>query len=212
MNQKPLFLAVTLAALLVIGGAFWMMQKRQVAVNQPVVADPVAEPYVQSELLLERAAVVKIEDLFDGVYDLEPLDFSTWVAYRNEAAGFESKIPPTWFCGGVALAPELPTSLVCLEKEEQENYYHGKYNKNNLVMYNRLGSNTETLREQIMYEKQQLGKKIYKVKIGDRIVIQITDANYSRIIDPLRRWDLVRFPEMDTATFDTLVFNSRFIQ
>lgn len=49
MNQKPLFLAVTLAALLVIGGAFCFMSQRPVAVNQPVVTDPVVETPVQTE-------------------------------------------------------------------------------------------------------------------------------------------------------------------
>ncbi len=49
MNQKPLFLAVALTALLVIGGAFWMMQKRQAATNQSVTTDPVVETPVQAE-------------------------------------------------------------------------------------------------------------------------------------------------------------------
>ncbi len=49
MNQRPLFLAVTLVALLVISGAFWMMQEHQVAVNQPVVADSIVETPVQTE-------------------------------------------------------------------------------------------------------------------------------------------------------------------
>lgn len=48
MNQKPLFLTVA-AALLVIGGFFWVMQKRQTNVNQPVVTDPVNEIPVQAE-------------------------------------------------------------------------------------------------------------------------------------------------------------------
>jgi hypothetical protein len=49
MNQKPLFLAVTLVALLVIGGAFWVMQKRQVTVNQSVITEPVVETSDQTE-------------------------------------------------------------------------------------------------------------------------------------------------------------------
>ncbi|MFA9261995.1 MAG: hypothetical protein ACEQSB_01360 [Undibacterium sp.] len=49
MNQKPLFLAVTFLALLVIGGAFWTMQKRQIATNQSVTTEPAVETSVQAE-------------------------------------------------------------------------------------------------------------------------------------------------------------------
>lgn len=77
MNQKPLFLAVALTALLVIGGAFWMMQKRQVAVNQPAVTDPVVETPVQTE-------------------PENPIDTSDWKTYRNEEYGFEVKYPKEW--------------------------------------------------------------------------------------------------------------------
>lgn len=46
MNQKPLFLAVILTALLVIGGAFWVMQKRQIAERS--VVETQAKPDQQS--------------------------------------------------------------------------------------------------------------------------------------------------------------------
>lgn len=49
MNQKPLFLAVALIVILVIGGMFCFMSRRPVAVNQPVVTDPVVETPVQPE-------------------------------------------------------------------------------------------------------------------------------------------------------------------
>ena len=50
MNQKPLFLTVALIALLVIAGAFWCIQNRPpMAVNQPVVTEPVVEAPVQVE-------------------------------------------------------------------------------------------------------------------------------------------------------------------
>lgn len=77
MNQKPLFLVVTLTALLVIGGAFWMMQKRKVAINQPVVTDPVVEiPY--------RTGTEN------------PSDTSDWKTYRNEELGIKFKYPKEW--------------------------------------------------------------------------------------------------------------------
>jgi hypothetical protein len=51
MNQKSLFLATTLIALLVIAGAFWYLQKRQTAMNQPpiIITEPVVEAPVQTE-------------------------------------------------------------------------------------------------------------------------------------------------------------------
>ncbi|MGB3072842.1 MAG: hypothetical protein WBB68_01120 [Candidatus Moraniibacteriota bacterium] len=50
MNHKPLFLATALIALLVIAGAFWCIQNRPpMAVNQPVVTNPVVETPVQVE-------------------------------------------------------------------------------------------------------------------------------------------------------------------
>lgn len=75
MNQKPLFLAVALAALLVIGGAFWVMQKRQMAMNQaPVVIDPVVETPVQTE-------------------PESSVDTSDWKTYRNEEYGVQFRYP-----------------------------------------------------------------------------------------------------------------------
>lgn len=77
MNQKPLFLTVTLTALLVIGGVFWTMQKRQVAVNQPVVTDPVIETLVQIE-------------------PENPVDTSDWKIYTNDTYNFSFKYPKDW--------------------------------------------------------------------------------------------------------------------
>lgn len=77
MNQKPLFLAVALAALLVIGGAFCFISRRPVAVNQPAVIDPVVETPTQTE-------------------PENPVDTSDWNTYRNEEFGFEVKYPAQW--------------------------------------------------------------------------------------------------------------------
>ncbi len=74
MNQKSLFLAVALTALLVIGGVFWLMQKHPGTVNQPVVTEPTVDVSIQAET----------ED---------PIDTSDWKTYRNEEYGFEIKYP-----------------------------------------------------------------------------------------------------------------------
>lgn len=75
MNQKSLFLAVTLIALLAIGGVFHFMSYRPVAVSQqPVVADPVVEVPAQTE---------------PGT----SIDTSDWKMYRNEKYGFEYGLP-----------------------------------------------------------------------------------------------------------------------
>ncbi|MGB4833627.1 MAG: hypothetical protein WBP40_01195 [Candidatus Moraniibacteriota bacterium] len=51
MNQKPLLLAITLIALLVIAGAFWYLQNRPpMAVNQPI---GITEPVVETPVLAE---------------------------------------------------------------------------------------------------------------------------------------------------------------
>ncbi len=49
MNHKPLFLTVTLIALLAIAGVFWYRQQRQVSVKTPSVAEPVTQMPVQTE-------------------------------------------------------------------------------------------------------------------------------------------------------------------
>jgi hypothetical protein len=74
MNHKPLFLTAVLIVLLAIAGAFWYMQQRQVAVNQPVVTDPVGEASAQVE-------------------PETSVDTSDWKTYRNEEYGFEMKYP-----------------------------------------------------------------------------------------------------------------------
>ncbi|MGB4833663.1 MAG: hypothetical protein WBP40_01375 [Candidatus Moraniibacteriota bacterium] len=75
MNQKPLFLATALIALLVIAGAFWYLQYRPTAMNQPIgITDPIVEPVTQTE-------------------PRNPIDTSDWKTYRNEEYGFEYGLP-----------------------------------------------------------------------------------------------------------------------
>ncbi|MGB4833938.1 MAG: hypothetical protein WBP40_02830 [Candidatus Moraniibacteriota bacterium] len=70
MHQKPLFLATALIALLVIAGAFWYLQYRPTAMNQPIgITDPIVEPVTQTE-------------------PRNPIDTSDWKMYRNEEYGF----------------------------------------------------------------------------------------------------------------------------
>ncbi|QQR78072.1 MAG: hypothetical protein IPJ68_03185 [Candidatus Moraniibacteriota bacterium] len=50
MHQKPLFLTIILITLLaVIAGAFWCLQNRPGAMNQPIVSEPVAQAPIQAE-------------------------------------------------------------------------------------------------------------------------------------------------------------------
>ncbi|MGB3072831.1 MAG: hypothetical protein WBP40_01425 [Candidatus Moraniibacteriota bacterium] len=50
MHQKPLFLTIILITLLaVIAGAFWCLQNRPGAMNQPIVTEPVAQAPIQAE-------------------------------------------------------------------------------------------------------------------------------------------------------------------
>ncbi len=78
MNQKPVFLTITLTALLATSGAFWLMQKRHAVTNQPVTIDPVVESPVQTE-------------------PQTPIDTSDWKIYRNEEYGFEFRYPEKQF-------------------------------------------------------------------------------------------------------------------
>ena len=49
MNHKPLFLATALIVLLALAGAFWCLQNRPGAMDQPVVTEPVAQAPIQAE-------------------------------------------------------------------------------------------------------------------------------------------------------------------
>lgn len=88
MNQKPLFLAVAFLVLLVVGGAFWCVQKQQMAVNQPVVTGPIvgAPTLVQAE-------------------PETPIDTSDWKTYRNEQIGIQFEYPTSW--GDINLSREV---------------------------------------------------------------------------------------------------------
>lgn len=74
MNQKPLFLAVALITLIVIGGAFCFMSRRPAAVTQPVATNPVVETPVQTEA----------ENLVDTV---------DWKTYQNEKLNLKFRYP-----------------------------------------------------------------------------------------------------------------------
>jgi hypothetical protein len=82
MNQKPLFLAIAALALITIGGAFWCMQKRQVAVNQPVVT--IVETPVQTEPETKKF-----------VTDVD-LDVDHWQMRENKVF-FTVKFPKEWY-------------------------------------------------------------------------------------------------------------------
>ncbi len=75
MTKKNWLILGTL--LLLVGGFFWLMQKRQASVNQPVDTDPVVETSNQSELEAK-------------------IDISDWKVYKNEEYGFEFKYPKDW--------------------------------------------------------------------------------------------------------------------
>ena len=60
MNQKSLFIAVSLIALLAIAGALWCIQKRQVTTNQPIAADSVVNP-IQDPLKTPKSYPQHIE-------------------------------------------------------------------------------------------------------------------------------------------------------
>lgn len=102
MNQKPLFLAVALTALLVIGGVFWMMKKRPVATNQPVTTEPVVQTPVQTE-----------SEALNFVTDVDP-DVRHWQTKETES--FAIKFPKEWYW---------------LESDLEKAGYHSKVITNN---------------------------------------------------------------------------------
>lgn len=209
MNQKPLFLAVALIALVVIGGAFWVMQKRQVAVNQPVMTDPVVEV---SHSLSKEKEILNIQDLVDGEYNFFQTNTSDWEDYRNETIGFHTKIPNDWFCGGVALAPSLTSQFVCLEEKERENYYEGKYTKHNLIMFNRVDSENSSLevRDSILMDKKA-GARVYTAKTVNETVVVTVGKNYTNIYDISGEWILIGFPSVEKRILDGFVSEFRYI-
>ncbi|MGB4833664.1 MAG: hypothetical protein WBP40_01380 [Candidatus Moraniibacteriota bacterium] len=103
MNHKPLFLTVALIALLVIAGAFWYVQKREVVVNQLVAKDK-----TQEEQRTKNDEIESIRDLIDGEYAFTPVDTSDWKTYRNEEAGFEIRIPYGYEKTEQGLTPRNP--------------------------------------------------------------------------------------------------------
>jgi hypothetical protein len=102
MNQKPLFLAVTATALLVIGGVFCFLSLRPVVVSQPAVTDPVVETPVQAEPETPKF-----------VTDVDP-DVSHWQTKETEF--FTIKFPKEWYW---------------LESDLEKTGYHSKVITNN---------------------------------------------------------------------------------
>ncbi|QQR79198.1 MAG: hypothetical protein IPJ68_02900 [Candidatus Moraniibacteriota bacterium] len=174
MNQKPLLLAITLIALLVIAGAFWYLQNRPpMTVNQPVVK----EAPIQAEQPTQTEGTEGIKDLIDGEYAFTPVDTSDWQTYRNEEVGFEVKIPKDWFCGGIALDPNSKRSVACLEKIQKEAYYAGRL-KNKIVITVNLsdndGLNIGELREVLELDKMEKSK-IYRSTVDEQSVVIVID-------------------------------------
>lgn len=216
-NQRPLFLAVALTALLVIGGAFCFMEKRQVAVDQPAVADPVIETPTQTEEVEKSHSqnkekeILSIQDLIDEKYDFTQINTSDWKDYRNETVGFQTKIPKNWFCGGVALAPSLTSQFVCLEEKEKENYYNGKYTKHNLIMLNTFDSESSPLRDIIMLDKKG-GAKAYIAKTVNETIVITAGKNYTNIYGVTGDWVLVGFPGVEKRILDGFVSEFKYMK
>jgi hypothetical protein len=78
MNQKPLFLAAVLVALIVIAGAFWYLKPFPTVVNQPdvVTESPIPTlPRIEPENLIDTA---------------------DWKTYRNDRLKFSVGYPDTF--------------------------------------------------------------------------------------------------------------------
>ncbi len=166
---------------------------------------------IKVEQLVKTDELENVRDLIDGEYAFTPIDTSDWKTYRNEDVGFEVKIPKDWFCGGVALAPNLKTQHVCLEEKEKKNYYDGKITKQNLIMFNRGNSDGELLRESVDLEKKK-GAKIYTVLVDNKTMILTIDEYYIQVFDASGRWLIVGFSAVDRKVFGAFVANFKFIQ
>jgi hypothetical protein len=87
MNKRFFILIAILIALLLIAGALWCKQYRQpIAVNQPVVTDPVVETPVQVE-------------------PENPIDTSDWKTYRNQQISIQFEYPALW--GSITMSKEI---------------------------------------------------------------------------------------------------------
>jgi hypothetical protein len=121
MTHKPFFLTVALVSLLALAGVFyWMSQKRQVAVDQPVVTDPVGETPVQTE-------------------PTTAIDTSDWKTYRDEEYGFEMKYPTNLEKTEQGLTPHNPpignpssTQNTVWFSMDVQNHFSGKLLRENL--------------------------------------------------------------------------------
>ena len=91
MNQKTLFLTVSLIALLAISGIFWSMQKRQMASNKPVTIDPVAETPVQKQEQIKQLSQARCD-----VVKNDSEAQKNWKVYSNESPKFSFRYPETW--------------------------------------------------------------------------------------------------------------------
>jgi len=122
MNQKSLFLAVALTALLVIGGVFWIIQQRPMAVKQPVVQTPAREELTPAK----TDEVETVKDLIDGEYTFTPIDTSDWKTYRNDEFRYQLRFPRS------------------IENTDQQSFidHSGKYISFYIIPYERLREKT----------------------------------------------------------------------
>jgi hypothetical protein len=125
--------------------------------------------------------------------------------------GFEAKIPKDWFCGGVALAPNLKTQHVCLEEKERKNYYDGKLAKQNLIKFNRREPEGDSLREYVDLEKKK-GAKVYTVIVNGEIAVLTMDKYYTQVFDVSGRWMIAGFPAVDRTVFNAFVLSFKFLR
>jgi hypothetical protein len=213
--------AIVIVAILTLGVAGWFGYGKKDKENPQSVLDN--HSVTQSEdQQFQLDEIASMQDLIDAAYQFEPVDTSDWQTYRNEEAGFEVKIPRDWFCGGIALDPDSETSFVCLEKSQKENYYTGKYKKNNLIMIDLLNNDFSrgignlpgnSLREKIESLKKDKNM-IYSTHLVDQtnaIIVVDGEYYYRHAFDILNNWNIAGFPSVNRGVFDAFLLNFRFL-
>ncbi len=225
ISKRLIVAIIVLIIAIVVGGWFWYTKQKmtvspiegEIKTIYTIPGQNVSDGQSAEMAVSQGNELDSINDIIDGEYTFSPVDTSKWQTYRNEAMGFEIKIPKDWYVNDLSKSEDASTAKyysgneqfgVCFGQKGKEYWYEGgKEDALCLYIYQNknISSTPLNYREAMLKRKQGYGDKIFTTTI-DKYPAVVLDGGFGLSADIFREnsrvslsYGLIGYPEVRAA-------------